>query len=337
MTSSAINNVSDDNILSVLGDSPLWHPQSNTYVNAQEALQDCWILLYFGSSWCRPCVKFTPKLIRTYQNLNANVYHRHHKQQQQKQRRKIEVIFVSMDHQKSFFHQYASKMPWLVIPYDDEYNNSSSLHLREQISHQYLGTTRAIPHLCMFNPEGVLQQNHINHDYDFVYHITKDVEGKYFPWSSNCFNSIASSSCYGNIQDYPVVMNEIPCIIVYCEQADDEVQENVQKACMQVAHQLNNNKSKKTVQILWVLKPNPVSDCIRQATNISCDFNYNHPFDDEIQIVLLDLPDNASYYVNSSSISHQNTFNNDDCQDEKFLIKEIVRFYRNPGIRRQLQ
>lgn len=65
------------------------------------------ICLLFSANWCRPCRTFTPLLVQLYNTL-------------QKRDEKLEIIFISLDHDKNEFEQYLQTMPWLAAPYDTE-------------------------------------------------------------------------------------------------------------------------------------------------------------------------------------------------------------------------
>jgi nucleoredoxin len=62
--------------------------------------------LYFSSSWCPPCRKFTPELSSTYSELK-------------KQNRDFEIVFCSWDNKPEEYLDYAQKMPWTRIPFRD--------------------------------------------------------------------------------------------------------------------------------------------------------------------------------------------------------------------------
>ncbi|KAM6589302.1 hypothetical protein CsatA_011907 [Cannabis sativa] len=64
------------------------------------------IVLYFSAHWCPPCRGFTPKLIKTYNDIK-------------KKDDAFEVIFISSDSDQSSFEEYFSIMPWLALPYGD--------------------------------------------------------------------------------------------------------------------------------------------------------------------------------------------------------------------------
>eukprot|EP01060_Flectonema_neradi_P040006 TRINITY_DN8997_c1_g1_i1.p1 TRINITY_DN8997_c1_g1~~TRINITY_DN8997_c1_g1_i1.p1 ORF type:complete len:4144 (+),score=716.08 TRINITY_DN8997_c1_g1_i1:58-12489(+) len=61
------------------------------------------IAVYVSGSWCGPCKKFTPFLVRLYERVLKG--------------RGCEVIFVSSDKTKAEFEEYHSTMPWPAVPY----------------------------------------------------------------------------------------------------------------------------------------------------------------------------------------------------------------------------
>ncbi|KAL0557721.1 hypothetical protein IC582_006271 [Cucumis melo] len=65
------------------------------------------ICLFFSANWCRPCRTFTPQLVQLYNTL-------------QKRGEKLEIIFISLDHDKNEFEQYFKTMPWLAVPLNTE-------------------------------------------------------------------------------------------------------------------------------------------------------------------------------------------------------------------------
>lgn len=73
---------------------------------SQRIEQYDYIALYYTASWCMPCHRFTPKLIRFYEN---------HKSQGS-----WEVIVVSGDREESAFLNYLSSanMPWAAVPFE---------------------------------------------------------------------------------------------------------------------------------------------------------------------------------------------------------------------------
>ncbi|KAL5537615.1 hypothetical protein UlMin_044854 [Ulmus minor] len=63
------------------------------------------ICLFFSANWCRPCKAFTPQLVQLYNTLKM-------------QGKKLEIIFVSFDHNDDNFKEHFKCMPWLAVPFD---------------------------------------------------------------------------------------------------------------------------------------------------------------------------------------------------------------------------
>jgi len=62
--------------------------------------------IYFSASWCPPCRKFTPILVETYNQLQA-------------EGKPFEIVLVSHDRDKASTRKYmkSHKMPWLAVPF----------------------------------------------------------------------------------------------------------------------------------------------------------------------------------------------------------------------------
>ncbi|KAK9675565.1 hypothetical protein RND81_11G015600 [Saponaria officinalis] len=89
------------------------------------------ILLYFSAHWCPPCRGFTPKLIKTYNEIKAK-------------EDAFEIIFISSDRDQLSFEDYYSSMPWLALPFGDERKSSLSRLFKQ----------RGIPFLVAVGPTG---------------------------------------------------------------------------------------------------------------------------------------------------------------------------------------
>lgn len=72
------------------------------------------VFLYASAHWCPPCRKYTPQLVKFYNDAK-----RFYKQDS-KRTKSIEIVFVSADHDMNGFNNYYSTMPWLAVPYDAE-------------------------------------------------------------------------------------------------------------------------------------------------------------------------------------------------------------------------
>ena len=72
-----------------------------------EKLKDFKIIgVYFSAHWCPPCRAFTPKLAEAYNEYNTGG-------------KKVEIVFVSSDKDKTSWDEYYGEMPWMAIPFAD--------------------------------------------------------------------------------------------------------------------------------------------------------------------------------------------------------------------------
>ncbi|KAL9190793.1 hypothetical protein ACHAXT_000499 [Thalassiosira profunda] len=70
------------------------------------------VFLYASAHWCPPCRKFTPQLIRFYND--AKKFYA----SDPARTKSVEIVFVSADHDMSGFKNYYASMPWLAVPFD---------------------------------------------------------------------------------------------------------------------------------------------------------------------------------------------------------------------------
>jgi thiol-disulfide isomerase/thioredoxin len=103
-------------------------------VKVTEALEGKKVIgLYFSAHWCPPCRRFTPELVKVYNELK-------------KQHGEFEVVFLSSDRSKEAFEEYFGEMPWLAVPHADE----TKAKLSEKFGVQ------GIPSLQLLHPDGKL-------------------------------------------------------------------------------------------------------------------------------------------------------------------------------------
>ncbi len=71
--------------------------------------------IYFSAHWCPPCRKFTPELVKFYNQL-------------QKRNQPFEIVFVSSDKSEKNMYEYMqeTKMDWLALPYGSPKKNTLS-------------------------------------------------------------------------------------------------------------------------------------------------------------------------------------------------------------------
>ncbi|KAL3791599.1 hypothetical protein HJC23_012189 [Cyclotella cryptica] len=93
-----------DNLLAKGGISKV--PLSEAFANVDL------VFLYASAHWCGPCRKYTPQLIKFY-NDSKSLY-----ATAPNVTKSIEIVFVSTDHDISSFKSYYASMPWLAVPFD---------------------------------------------------------------------------------------------------------------------------------------------------------------------------------------------------------------------------
>jgi len=70
------------------------------------------VLLYASAHWCPPCRKYTPQLVKFYND--AKKFYKSNPTRA----KSIQVVFVSADHDMNGFKNYYATMPWLAVPFD---------------------------------------------------------------------------------------------------------------------------------------------------------------------------------------------------------------------------
>ena len=101
-------------------------------INTSKALKGKMVALYFSASWCGPCRKFTPELVRFYKRVSK--------------KSNFELILVGCDRTSEAMMNYMKRysMPWLAVPFDD----SQSSELKREFN------IRGIPTLIVLDSNG---------------------------------------------------------------------------------------------------------------------------------------------------------------------------------------
>ncbi|XP_078679896.1 uncharacterized protein LOC144915398 [Branchiostoma floridae x Branchiostoma belcheri] len=113
--------------------------------------------LYFSALGCPPCHRFTPKLVRFYNELR-----------QTEKGESFEVVLVSGDPDRESFDEHFEEMPWLAIPFTDA---RKRLYLCDK--YEVLG----IPVLVIVDANSAELVTDRG-----KYGVTADPTGENFPW-----------------------------------------------------------------------------------------------------------------------------------------------------------
>jgi len=99
--------------------------------------------IYFSASWCPPCRKFTPMLVKAYKELQAAG-------------KPFEVVLVSHDQDKASARKYMKShdMPWLAVPFKAKQ--------REMLKKKF--GVQGIPTLVIIDSEGKTLSNNARGD-----------------------------------------------------------------------------------------------------------------------------------------------------------------------------
>ncbi|MEK6794263.1 MAG: thioredoxin-like domain-containing protein [Spirochaetota bacterium] len=107
--------------------------------------QQRYLLVYFSASWCAPCRKFTPLLVKFYKAKKTN--------------HNFEVVLVSSDANEGAMLDYmkTDAMPWLAVRFSED-------GARNTLKQKYGGT--GIPCLVLLNEnDEVVSDSYVNGKY----------------------------------------------------------------------------------------------------------------------------------------------------------------------------
>jgi len=82
------------------------------------------VFLYASAHWCGPCRKYTPQLIKFYNDA------RHAYSRDPKNAKTVEIVFLSADHDLNGFKNYYATMPWLAVPFDSSVRERLMSHIK---------------------------------------------------------------------------------------------------------------------------------------------------------------------------------------------------------------
>ena len=179
---------------------------------------------------------------------------------------KMEIVFCSSDKDQAQFDGYAAEMPWLALPYEKRAE-------KEALSDAC--GVEGIPTFAVINPDGTIVTA------DGRSKVCADPTGASFPdgWLPQPFNS-ANDSTDG--------LNEEQCVLAM---GDDEGLKQAVEAVAQ-EHFAAAGKDVEAMPMRFFHAPaGGISDQIRKLTGV-----------DGNRLVLLDIPDNGSFYLSDADV-----------------------------------
>jgi len=229
---------------------------------SNEAIAGKTLGLYFSAHWCPPCRSFTPKLIETYNKLKE-------------EDKDFEVIFCSSDKDEEAFNEYYKDMPWLALPFADRKR-------KDQLSDHF--EVGGIPTLVMISAEGEVISTKARGA------VGADPEGKDFPWAPKACNDLATDGADG--------INDTTSLILLMEKAEAGAQAAAEEMLYTLAEKdIAAAKAKGTDSMCYFTAKSGggVVDQIRKLCSLG------EPVEGEVQMILLDIPDQGGFYVHKQS------------------------------------
>ncbi|CAM4765704.1 unnamed protein product [Rotaria magnacalcarata] len=65
------------------------------------------VFLFLMAHWCSPCRKFTPELVKIFDEVKDEINN------------KLDIVFISCDRDQESFDEYLRGMPWKALPFSD--------------------------------------------------------------------------------------------------------------------------------------------------------------------------------------------------------------------------
>ena len=210
----------------------------------------------------------------------------------------MECIFVSADKDEGSFNEYFGEMPWLSLDFKTTDKERKALGSNYGIE--------GYPSLVVLGPKkGDGSREVINASARGASNINNVDK---FPWFPEKFANISETvECNGGD------INDFKSVIVLCEAADDDEQNDIKKAVQTTADKLGGSGDDK-VLFYYATSNAGVVGKIRELCKLG-------KVGGDVQMIILDIPDGGKYYVSTE----------DDITPET-----IESFLKNPGEKRQL-
>jgi len=197
---------------------------------------------------------------------------------------------VSSDRDANGFQEYYAEMPFWALPYEER---DAKAHLSK------LFGIRGIPALLILGPvpEGGGDRPLIN---DNLRGIIDGGDFSEFPFYPKPYADL-SLGADG--------INEHRCLVVFCENEDDDEQRDIVEMVKKVAE-----KKKEGMKFFYATSPAGVVPAVRKLLKMENKM-------DGVVMALLDIPDKGGYYLSSETDLTEN---------------KIEQFISNPGQRQQM-
>lgn len=266
-------------LVRLLGNKLLNGP--GTSVSTVEALRGASVVgLYFSASWCPPCRGFTPSLIESYEGkLKA---------------KGMECVLISRDRDMDSFLGYYEKMPWFALPFESS--------IRNQMLGQRFGV-RTIPSLALVDKYGRTITTGAREA------VVQDAAGKNFPWRAPLVVDLKGGD--------PGRLNELPSLVLLCEEVGPAAQEASRQALMELAEDRDIRSEREAEAIEVAPFPEPETEEALEKALLGLDgggdcgffIATGGPLASKVrelcglaaggppQLLLLDIPDNGGFYL----------------------------------------
>ena len=229
------------------------------------------LLLYFSAHWCPPCRRFTPMLAEHYKAYKAKGL-------------ELEVVFVSSDQDQSAFSEYFGEMPWLALPYADR-ARSQALDKAFEI--------QGIPSLVVIGPaDATGERKVVNKNARGA--VGDDASGAEFPWAPQPLENLAATpECNGS------AIWETPALVALIAGCDEKTQAAVEGAMRTVAAEIaaagrDSPDGPAAICFYTREKEGFIGSCVpRDSLKPS----------PEPTLLMIDIPDNGSYYVCTEEVT----------------------------------
>jgi hypothetical protein len=207
-----------------------------------------------------------------------------------------QLLFLSSDLDSTAFRESLNILGCAAIPYEEH-------NARKEIAEVLSINRTGIPNLLMFGPK---PRNFSRRDRPLLNANVCDIF-----WSCPSPDELVSAfpflpKLFGDINQISNSINETKCVLLFCEDCDDEVQEEVRRILKSASKAYNGCTS---LRFYWACESTILTEALRES------LNFGAP--NGVLMTLLDLSSNGSYYVGGPS--------------ENLSVNSVLEFVRTPG------